>query len=95
MADDPCPTCGRTYGSDVGVADRCGCCLTGLSLDGFPVRPVLRGNEWVSPIHGGKVLRLPDGTWTVALSDFFGSAEEQIAAATADRSAPIDGSDDD
>jgi hypothetical protein len=40
-----CPTCGTTYGTPVdGKPERCGVCITGLSLDGRPVRAVAGGD---------------------------------------------------
>ena len=90
---DPCPTCRRTYGMPVDVPGRCGCCLTGLSLDGRPVHPVQRPDGmWVSPVSGAECLRLPDGTWTIysempSLGPW--TREQQIERAMADRAAGI------
>lgn len=43
----PCPTCNATYGEVIpDRPDRCGVCVTGLSLDGRPIYPV-RGDDGV------------------------------------------------
>lgn len=77
---EPCPTCRATYGVPVSVPDRCGRCLTGLSLDGRPVYPVPIGDgKWGSPITGQETLALPDGTWTIWSRYFFPNREDQIA----------------
>jgi hypothetical protein len=88
---DPCPTCGRTYGTVVDVPDRCGCCLTGLSLDGRPVHPVRRADGlWISPINGAECLRLPDGTWTIYIGAELGwTREQQIERVAANRAAGV------
>jgi hypothetical protein len=39
--DDRCPTCGASYGLRVDDPNRCGVCITGLSLDGNPITPVM------------------------------------------------------
>lgn len=83
----PCPTCGRTYGQPVDVPDRCGCCLTGLSIDGRPVHPVRNADRWISPLSGSEVLQLPDGTFTHRWSGSDVTAEQQIAHVTAERAA--------
>lgn len=85
----PCPTCGRTYGSPVDAPDRCGVCLTGLSLDGHPVHPVQREGRWVSPITGAECAQLPDGTWTILIEWGGWTREQQIADKAADRARGI------
>jgi hypothetical protein len=87
-----CLTCKRSYGQTVDDPRRCGCCLTGLSLDGRPVFPQQAADgTWYSPVlgpGGGEVVQLSDGTWTFLLpEDFFGSRENQIELAEARRSA--------
>lgn len=58
----PCPMCGRTYGLALpDHPDRCGVCLTGLSLDGMPVHP--DPVTLLDPIGGAPVLRLPGGIY--------------------------------
>jgi hypothetical protein len=38
---DPCRTCGATYGQAIpNRPDRCGVCITGLSLDGRAIYPI-------------------------------------------------------
>lgn len=88
-----CATCRRTYGLPVEDPQRCGCCLTGLSLDGIPVFPAQEDDgTWYSPVtgaDGAEVAQLPDGTWTFLIEpfDLFGSREEQIALCAAARTA--------
>jgi hypothetical protein len=88
-----CATCRRTYGIPVDDPQRCGCCLTGLSLDGIPVFPAQKPDgTWYSPVagpDGGEAVQLPDGTWTFLIGPFemFGSREEQIARCAAARAA--------
>jgi hypothetical protein len=88
---ESCATCGRTYGAPVNDPDRCGCCLTGLSLDGQPVHPVRSGDKWVSPITGAEAAQLPDGTWMIMLShralESLGTTREHWLQLAADRRA--------
>ena len=88
----PCPTCKRTYGIPVDEPQRCGCCLTGLSLDGRPVFPEQAPDAtWYSPVvgaEGGEVVQLSDGTWTHLLEgEIFGTRDHQIERAEARRAA--------
>lgn len=81
----PCPNCGRTYGQCVGVADRCGVCLTGLSIDGRPIHPRQRPEgTWWCPCCDTEALELRDGTfmhrWDQASLDALGVAEETLIA---------------
>lgn len=91
---EPCPTCGRTYGIRVEDPNRCGCCLTGLSLDGRPVHPVQGPDgKWYDPIVPSReCAQLSDGTWTIlfdaaTLAVLGWTREKQIAAAEARRAA--------
>lgn len=76
---DSCPTCHRTYGVHVDRPDRCGLCLTGISLDGRPVHPV-QGPDgaWINPVTGDEALLLPDGTFTLWLPQLWPTREAQI-----------------
>lgn len=59
-----CLTCDRTGGAVVADDQRCGYCLTGLSVGGRPVHPVETApGRWVSPLSGHEVVRQVDGTW--------------------------------
>lgn len=62
---EPCPTCGRTYGITVEIPDRCGVCITGMSIDGRPIYPKQQSDgSWRCPCCGNEAARLPDGTFT-------------------------------
>ena len=88
MTGTPCPTCRRTYGAPVDDPRRCGCCLTGLSLDGQPVFPrQAPDGTWRDTVLGDEVLQLGDGTWTFYLGDELGSREQQIEWAETARAA--------
>lgn len=63
----PCDTCGRTYGLALPHHPRrCGCCISGLSLDGMPVWP--DPETGISPITGGRCIRLPGGVWSYEMT---------------------------
>lgn len=81
----PCPTCRRTYGAPVDTPDRCGVCLTGISLDGQPIFPTRRANnQWHCPCCGKEAIRLTDGTFMHAWTDgLLGATTEEMAAQTA------------
>lgn len=60
--------CGRTYGEKLLTRpDRCGVCITGLSLDGRPVWPIppqRPGGRVTSPIAGEPLILLPGNVWS-------------------------------
>lgn len=75
----PCSTCGATYGQRIADRpDRCGVCITGLSLDGRAIYPVERAGKMTCPTCssiGANCKLIPHdewpGAWAHDLSHLF------------------------
>jgi hypothetical protein len=62
-----CPTCDRTYGQVISDRpDRCGVCITGLSIDGRAIYPTKIDGRLVCPMcraHGATCNLVPHDEW--------------------------------